>query len=129
MEGRIGAAYDVALLLAALPPKQVGQQVARVAARLELDYTTVTAAVVDVVGRDCHAPGRLARRERRDDLDRGQAVTQPAAQPGTAAQLARASYPCGLDAVGVARLLPAAEQQTTGRPPTAAATAEVRATR
>jgi hypothetical protein len=45
-------------------------------------------ADVDAVGRDGDAPGRLGRRDRRDDLDRDRVTT-----PTTAAQLARTGHP------------------------------------
>jgi DNA primase len=48
-EGRIHALRAAAPLVAALPPAQVGRQVARLAQRLELDHATVTEAVTDAL--------------------------------------------------------------------------------
>jgi len=89
VEGQLGAARDVAGLIATLPPDQIGRQVLRVADRLGLDPAGLTRAVVDAVSRDGDAPGRLQRRNRRADLDRGVTMTAPA----TAAQFARTGYP------------------------------------
>jgi DNA primase len=88
-EGRVGAAREAAQLIATLPPEHVGRQVLRVAERVGLDHAEVTRAVTDAVTRDGDAVGRLGRRDRRGDLDRGW-VRPP---PETAPQLARASYP------------------------------------
>jgi len=79
-------------------------------------------ADVDAVGRDGDAPGRLGRRDRRDDLDRDSVTT-----PTTAAQLARTGYPAPLRAVapapgaaadvhtGAARPALAAQQRAAAR--------------
>jgi len=88
-EGRVGAARDAAAVLATLPPEQVGRQVLRVAERVGLDHAEVTRAVTDAVSRDSDAVGRVGRRDLRGDLDRG----RESPPPGTAMQLARASYP------------------------------------
>jgi hypothetical protein len=88
-EGRVGAARDAAAVIATMPPEHVGRQVLRVAERVGLDHAEVTRAVTDAVTRDGDAVGRLARRALRGDLDRG----WESPPPGTAAQLARASYP------------------------------------
>jgi DNA primase len=90
-EGRVGAARDAAAVIATLPPEHVGRQVLRVAERVGLDHAEVTQAVTDAVTRDGDAVGRLGRRDRRGDLDRG----WESPPPGTAAQLAQASYPQG----------------------------------
>jgi len=89
VEGQLGAARDAAGLIATLPPDQIGRQVLRVADRLGLDPAGLTRAVVDAVSRDGDALGRLQRRNRRADLDRGVTMTAPAA----AAQFARTGYP------------------------------------
>src|SRR5664280_1453793 len=78
-----------AAVLATLPPEQVGRQVLRVAERVGLDHAEVTRAVTDAVSRDGDAVGRVARRDLRGDLDRG----WESPPPGSAVQLARASYP------------------------------------
>ena len=88
-EGRVGAARDAAAVIATLPPEQVGRQVLRVAERVGLDHAEVTRAVTDAVSRDGDAVGRVARRDLRGDLDRG----WESPPPGSAVQLARASYP------------------------------------
>src|SRR5664280_2311316 len=80
-----------AAVLATLPPEQVGRQVLRVAERVGLDHAEVTRAVTDAVSRDSDAVGRVGRRDLRGDLDRG----RESPPPGTAVQLARASYPQG----------------------------------
>jgi DNA primase len=89
VEGRVGAARDAAAVIATLPPEHVGRQVLRVAERVGLDHCEVTHTVTDAVSRDGDAVGRLGRRDLRGDLDRG--WERPPA--GTAARLARASYP------------------------------------
>lgn len=48
-EGRIHALRAAAPLVAAVPPVQVGRQIARLAHRLELDHATVTEAVTDAL--------------------------------------------------------------------------------
>lgn len=48
-EGQIHALRAAAPLIAALPPEQVGHQIARLARRLGLDYPTVTEAVTDAL--------------------------------------------------------------------------------
>jgi len=63
--------------------------VLRVAEQVGLDHAEVTRAATDAVSRDGDAVERLGRRDLRGDLDRG----WESAPPGTAAQLARASYP------------------------------------
>ena len=81
-EDAVGAvragAVDAAQLLATFPGDQVGRQVARLANRLGLEHAAVTGAVVDAVSRDedsaRDAWGRLAQRDRRDDLDRGRPI-------------------------------------------------------
>src|SRR5664280_648416 len=88
-EGRVGAAPDAAAGIATLPPEQVGRQVLRVAERVGLDHAEVTRAVTDAVSRDGDAVGRVGRRDLRGDLDRG----WESPPPGSAVQLARASYP------------------------------------
>jgi DNA primase len=48
-EGQIGALRTAAPLVAAMPPADVGHQVARLADRLSLDHATVTEAVTDAL--------------------------------------------------------------------------------
>ena len=74
---------DAAAVIATLPPEHIGRQVARVAERLGLDHVEVTRAVTDAVTRDGDALGRVSRRDRRGDLDRG-ALTNGAADTGGA---------------------------------------------
>lgn len=93
-EGRVAAARDAAVLIAALPARHVAGQVARVAARTGLDPATVTGEVTDAISRNTAAAGgdawgRLTRRDRRADLDRAQPVTAPP----TPVQIAGAGYP------------------------------------
>lgn len=119
IEGRVGAAHSAARVIATLPPAEVARQVARVADRLGLDHATVTSYVVEAVCRDDDAPGRLARRDRRDDLDRDQAMTTGPAQPQPQAQagpvrLARAAYPAPLPQA--ARRAPAGGEEHTSTP-------------
>lgn len=101
-EGRVGAARDAAALIAIIPPEHVGHQVLRVADRLGLEHTEVTGAVVDIVTRESDAGreawGRIERRDRRKDLDRGQHAGRNLAAPWTAAQLARTAFPTSLRA-------------------------------
>jgi len=73
--------------------------VLRVADRLGLDPAEVTRAVADAVSRDGDALGRLERRDRRADLDRGHGASGPAA----AVRLARAGYPNALQGSGASR--------------------------
>jgi DNA primase len=94
VEGQLGAVRDAGGLIATFPPDQIGRQVLRVADRLGLDPADLTRAVADAVSRDGDALGRLGRRDRRDDLDRGATTT-----PATAAQLARTGYPAPLRSV------------------------------
>ena len=61
------------------------------AERLGLDHVEVTRAVTDAVTRDGDALGRVSRRDRRGDLDRGWGHIGPSA----AVQLAQASYSQG----------------------------------
>jgi len=95
-EGQIGAARDAAGLIATFPSEQVGRQVLRVARQLGLEPAELTSAVVDAVSRDADAPGRLSRRDRRDDLDRGQGADAAPITMLSVAQLARAGYPAPL---------------------------------
>jgi len=95
-EGQIGAARDAAGLIATLPSEYVGRQVLRVARQLGLEPAEVTGVVVDTVSRDADAPGRLSRRDRRDDLDRGQGADAAPITAPSAAQLARTGYPTTL---------------------------------
>ena len=95
-EGQIGAARDAAGLIATFPSEHVGRQVLRVARQLGLEPAELTSVVVDAVSRDADAPGRLSRRDRRDDLDRGQGVDAARTTEPSAAQLARAGYPAPL---------------------------------
>ena len=88
-----------------------------------LDPTGLTRTVVDAISRDGGALGRLGRRNRRADLDRGATMTASA----TAAQLARTGYPAPLRAVapapgaaadvhtGAARPVLAAQQRAAAR--------------
>ena len=131
VEGRTGALREAAQLLATFPAEQVGRQVARLADRLGLEHATVTGAVVEAVSRDEDAArdawGRLARRNRSDDLDGGQLV-RPVSVPPPAAQLARVGYPSPLHGVslpatgaveagtGHAGPSPAFRQHAGGRP-------------
>ncbi|HEY1919602.1 MAG TPA: toprim domain-containing protein [Streptosporangiaceae bacterium] len=48
-EGRIHALRAAAPVIAALPPAQVGRQIARLARRLDLDHATVTEAITDAL--------------------------------------------------------------------------------
>ena len=95
-EGQIGAARDAAGLIATFPSEHVGRQVLRVARQLGLEPAELTSVVVDTVSRDAEAPGRLSRRDRRDDLDRGQGADAARIAAPSAAQLARAGYPAPL---------------------------------
>jgi len=95
-EGQIGAARDAAGLIATFPSEHVGRQVLRVARQLGLEPAELTSVVVDTVSRDADAPGRLSRRDRRDDLDRGQRADAAPITAPSAAQLARAGYPAPL---------------------------------
>jgi hypothetical protein len=63
--------------------------VVRVADRLDLDHSTVTAALVDAATAADEAAGRVAGRELRDDLDRGQGADVDR----SAAALSAAGYP------------------------------------
>jgi hypothetical protein len=63
--------------------------VVRVADRLDLDHSTVTAALTDAATAGHTAPGRAAGRELRDDLDRGQGTDGQR----SAAALSAAGYP------------------------------------
>jgi DNA primase len=57
-EGRIGALRSAATVVAAMPPAEVGRQVSRLASRLDLDYETVTMAVLDALTDPRTARGR-----------------------------------------------------------------------
>jgi DNA primase catalytic core len=89
IEHRFAALHSIAPTLAELPAHDVGRQVGRVADRLDLDHSTVTAALVDAATAGDEAPGRVARRELRDDLDRGQGADGQR----SAATLSAAGYP------------------------------------
>jgi DNA primase catalytic core len=104
IEHRFAALHSIAPTLAELPADDVGRQVIRVADRLDLDHSTVTAALVDAATTGGEAPGRLARRELRDDLDRGQGADARR----SAAALSAAGYP--RSTISIDR-----ERATTGR--------------
>jgi DNA primase len=89
IEHRFAALHSIAPILADLPSHDVGRQVVRVADRLDLDHSTVTAALVDAAAMGGEAPGRVAGRELRDDLDRGQGTDIGRG----AAALSAAGYP------------------------------------
>lgn len=89
VEGQVGATRDAATLIATLPPEHVGRQVARVAKHTGLDTATVTGEVVEAFIRGANVPGRLPWRDRSDDLDRGQDMTEAP----TPARLSRTGYP------------------------------------
>jgi hypothetical protein len=86
-----------------------------VADRLGLDPAEVTRAVTDVISRDGDALGRLQRRNRRADIDRGATTT-----PATTAQLARTDYPAPLRAVAPVPSAAADVHTGAGRPALAA---------
>jgi DNA primase len=123
VEGHLGAARDAGGLIATLPPDQIGRQVLRVADRLGLDPADLTRAFADAISREGDALGRLGRRNRRADLDRGATMTAPA----TAAQFASTGYPAPLRSVasapgaagdvhtGAARPALAADQRAAAR--------------
>lgn len=69
VEGNLNAMRSTAKLIATMPPGHVARQVARLAERLTIDHTEVTAAVVDAVSDHLDAPKRIARRAH--DLDGG----------------------------------------------------------
>ncbi len=62
-EGQIGALRAAAGVVAAMRPPEVGRQVARLAARLDLDYGTVTAAVTDALERHIQAGAQAPHRD------------------------------------------------------------------
>ena len=94
VEGKVGAARDVAQLVATFPPEHIGPQVLRVADLLDLDPARITAEIADAITPDADAPERLARRDGGNDLHRGQAVTAP----DSAARLASNGFPALLQA-------------------------------
>jgi DNA primase len=103
LEHRFAALHSIAPILAELPTHDVGRQVVRVADRLDLDHSTVTAALTDAATARDEAPGRVAGRELRDDLDRGQGADIQR----SAAQLSAAGYP--------RTTIPAGEPANNGR--------------
>lgn len=98
-EGRVGAVRAAASLLAQLPPEHVGRQVHRVATRLGLEHSELTAALLDAVSPDPPqlpsrpAPHRPLTRPAAPPPD--QAAPAGHAHPDPAA-LTRASFPAGI---------------------------------
>ncbi|MGI8870654.1 MAG: hypothetical protein ACR2F6_17860 [Mycobacteriales bacterium] len=87
VEDHVAAARIAAGIITKAPPTSWEREIAAVCDRTELEAVTLREAVVDRIGTDTDALGRLTGRDRRDDLDRGQHA------PATAAQLAAMSTP------------------------------------
>ena len=79
IERRALALGDLAPAVAALPAQVVGRQIVAVAQRLDLDFATVSGAVLDAIAPGDDPLGRLRARDRRADLDRGGSPARPAA--------------------------------------------------
>ena len=103
VEGQVGAAREVARLIAAMPAEQIGDQVLRVAGRLGLDPGDVTRAVTDAMSADDGT--------RRNEYLAGPGPNQEAAGETSAVQLARAGYP-----IPVRSWSPAAEHPPSPSP-------------
>jgi len=84
-EDRVSAARDAARVLTQAPAATWPREIAVVADRTGLDAGLLRTAVVDAVDADLDPLRRLAARDRRDDLDRGQHT------PPTAADIAARS--------------------------------------
>ena len=79
IERRALALGDLAPAVAALPAQVVGRQIVAVAQRLDLDFATVSGAVLDAIAPGDDPLGRLRARDRRADLDREGSPARPAA--------------------------------------------------
>lgn len=124
-EGRVGAVRAAAHLLAALPPEHVARQVHRVATRLRLEHSELTAALLDTVSPDPPSPPppapplRVAPHPRPD-----QPPDQPENPPrdlGPCAAPAHPTHPAGLARASFPRGI--ADPPARSRPPTATAAA------
>ena len=80
VEGRVGAARQAAGIITQAMPDTWEREIVAVVARTEVEEYLLRDAVVDRIGTDTDAMGRLSGRDRRDDLDRGQHVQATPAQ-------------------------------------------------
>jgi DNA primase len=112
-EGRLNAGRSASTVIATLPAEQVGRQVARLAARLDLPTATVTDLVVEAALSPTHLTTH-ARPCSATDPTHHPSEAIAAASPPTAAQRARAGFPLSLQA----SLRPPAPAPETTRPPT-----------
>ncbi len=80
VEGRVGAARQAAGILTQAIPDTWEREIAAVVARTDVEEYLLREAVVDRIGTYGDALGRVAGRDRRDDLDRGQHVQATPAQ-------------------------------------------------
>ena len=93
-EGQIGALRAIAPVIAPMPPRDVGRQVARLAQRLSLDHATVTEAVTDALtqlisGEGTHRSRAATRPCTLDFPDGAQHLTAPAVPEATSVSEAR----------------------------------------
>lgn len=113
-EDKIAFAHEAAGILSHASPSTWEREVAAVTERTGLDVTILRMELVDTIETDTDDLGRLAGRNRRDDLDRGQHVQ------ATPAQLAAMST----GRTGAVRPAQARAINTTSRPAHALATAK-----
>jgi DNA primase len=113
-EGRLSACRSAAGVIATLPAEQVGRQVARLAARLDLPTATVTDLVLEAALSPTHLTSRMEPRSAADPTH-DQSDATSAASPPTAAQRAKMGFPVSL--------------HSSLRPPPSAPTSAFQATR
>ena len=124
-EGRISAGRAAASVITTLPAEQVGRQVARLAARLDLPMAAVTELVVEAGTSPTRAATRVAPlRPPERNLDQGSPSRSTA--PPTAAQRASAGFPVSLQASLHPPSSPAASDVTRSRAQLAAPVREHR---
>ena len=116
VEGRVGAARQAAGILYQAVPDTWEREIAAVVARTDVEEYLLREAVVDRIGTYGDALGRVAGRDRRDDLDRGQHVQ------ATPAQLAAMST----GRIGPVRPAQSRPVDTTTRPARALTTSQGR---
>ncbi len=113
VEGQVGAAREVARLIAAMPAEQIGGQVLRVAGRFGLDPGDVTRAVTEAMSAD----DGIRRHERPEHHFGAPDVSPGAGEAASAVQLARAGYPTPVRGCSPAAQHLPVSRSTTPSPP------------